>query len=134
MSHGQKEHIASITQEATSGTHVWLVLTKAYPSLLRHAERSFAAEDIGLRDFVVLEVLVNKGPQKVSEIGRKEGLSSGAITTAVDRVEKQGLVVRAFDLNDRRGARSFAYADGGEIDFQSLQEACAGDGKGDRRP
>lgn len=89
-------------QEAPSGTHTWLVLMKAYRSLMGHAERSFEMANIGLSDFVVLEMLLHKGPQKVNDIGRAVGLTSGAITAAVDRVEKQGLVVRTLDPNDRR--------------------------------
>ena len=75
---------------------------KAYRSLMSHAEHSFEMADIGLSDFVVLEMLLHKGPQKVNDIGRAIDLTSGAITAAVDRVEKQGLVVRTLDPNDRR--------------------------------
>jgi MarR family 2-MHQ and catechol resistance regulon transcriptional repressor len=84
------------------GIHAWLVLMKAHRSLAKHAERSFAALDIGLTDFAILELLLHKGPQKVNDIGRRVGLTSGAITAAVDRSEKQGLVVRDFDSEDRR--------------------------------
>ncbi len=92
----------SKTRQSTSGTHAWLVLMKAHRSLMRHAERSFKAADMGLSDFVVLEMLLHRGPQKVNDIGRKIALTSGAITTAVDRVEQRGLVVRTFDPKDRR--------------------------------
>ena len=37
-----------------------------------------------------------------SQFHRKIGLTSGAITPAVDRVEQRGLVVRTFDATDRR--------------------------------
>ncbi len=84
------------------GVHAWLVLMKAYRSLMKHAEGSFDALDIGLTDFVILEMLLHAGPQKVSDIGRRVGLTSGAITSAVDRSEKLGLVVRTFDADDRR--------------------------------
>jgi MarR family transcriptional regulator, 2-MHQ and catechol-resistance regulon repressor len=103
----------SKTQQATSGTHAWLVLMKAHRSLLRHAERSFKADDIGLSDFVVLEMLLHKGPRKVNDIGRKIALTSGAITTAVDRLEQRGLTVRTFDPKDRR-ARVVALTPKGE--------------------
>jgi MarR family transcriptional regulator, 2-MHQ and catechol-resistance regulon repressor len=84
------------------GVHAWLILMKAHRSLTKRAERSFAELDIGLTDFVILEMLLHKGPQKVSDIGRRVGLTSGAITSAVDRSEQQGLVVRGADANDRR--------------------------------
>src|ERR1700724_3453157 len=85
-----------------SGVHLWLVLMKAYRSLVRHAERSIVALDMCISDFGVLEVLLHKGPQSVSEIGRRVDLTSGSITTAIDRLEKRGVVVRAAHASDRR--------------------------------
>ena len=85
-----------------SGVHVWLVLMKAHRSLVRHAERSIVALDMCISDFGVLEVLLHKGPQSVSEIGRRIDLTSGSITTAIDRLEQRGLVARAAHASDRR--------------------------------
>lgn len=84
------------------GTHAWLILMKAHRSLVKRAHSTFEALNIGLTDFVILEMLLHKGPQKVSDIGRRVGLTSGAITSAVDRSEEQGLVARTFDADDRR--------------------------------
>ena len=86
----------------SSGVHVWLVLMKAHRSLLRHAERSIVSLDMCISDFGVLEVLLHKGPQSVSEIGRRVDLTSGSITTAIDRLEQRGLVARAAHASDRR--------------------------------
>jgi MarR family 2-MHQ and catechol resistance regulon transcriptional repressor len=85
-----------------SGTHLWLVLMKAHRTLQRLATRSIEASDIGLSDFAVLEMLLHKGPQPVNEIGRRVELTSGAITTAVDRLESLGLVTREAHETDRR--------------------------------
>jgi MarR family transcriptional regulator, 2-MHQ and catechol-resistance regulon repressor len=86
----------------TSGTHVWLVLMKAWRTLGRHAEKSFAAMELGFSDFTILEALLHKGPQLVNDLGRRINLTSGSITTAVDRLEERGLVERVEDENDRR--------------------------------
>jgi len=86
----------------SSGTHLWLVLMKAHRSMGRHAQRSIAAHDIGLSDFGILEALLHKGPMLVNEIGRRIELTSGSITTAVDRLEARGLVERSADADDRR--------------------------------
>jgi MarR family 2-MHQ and catechol resistance regulon transcriptional repressor len=86
----------------SSGVHVWLVLMKAHRSLVRHAERSIVSLDMCISDFGVLEVLLHKGPQSVSEIGRRVELTSGSITTAIDRLEARGLVARAAHASDRR--------------------------------
>lgn len=86
----------------TSGTHVWLIMMKAHRALERLATRSIESFDVGLSDFGVMEILLHKGPQPVNEIGRRIGLTSGAITTAIDRLESCELVTRHNDPNDRR--------------------------------
>ena len=85
-----------------SGTHLWLVLMKAHRTLDRLATRSIQSSEVGLSDFAVLEMLLHKGPQPVNEIGRRVELTSGAITTAVDRLESRGLVTREAHPTDRR--------------------------------
>src|SRR6266480_2749142 len=85
-----------------SGTHLWLVMMKAFRTLERLATRSIESSEVGLSDFAVLEMLLHKGPQPVNEIGRRIELTSGAITTAVDRLESRGLVTREAHPSDRR--------------------------------
>jgi MarR family transcriptional regulator, 2-MHQ and catechol-resistance regulon repressor len=85
-----------------SGVHVWLVLMKAHRSMARHATQSIVSLDMCLSDFGVLEALLHKGPQSIGEIGRRVELTSGSITTAIDRLEQRGLVARAAHASDRR--------------------------------
>ena len=86
----------------SSGIHVWLVLMKAYRTLERHARSSIEPSGLGTSDFAILELLLHRGRQPVNAIGRRIPLTSGAITSAVDRLEAQGLVVRTADKKDRR--------------------------------
>src|SRR2546425_7693656 len=86
----------------TSGTHLWLVLMKAHRTLQRLATRSIESSEAGLSDFAVMEMLLHKGPQPVNAIGRRVELTSGAITTAVDRLESRGLVTRKAHPSGRR--------------------------------
>ncbi len=86
----------------TSGTHLWLVMMKAHRTLERLATRSIESSDVCLSDFAVMEMLLHKGPQPVNEIGRRIELTSGAITTAVDRLESRALVTREAHESDRR--------------------------------
>ena len=82
--------------------HLWLVLMKAYRTLARHARSSIEPLGLGSSDFAILELLLHRGQQPVNAIGRRVDLTSGAITSAVDRLEAQGLVVRTADKEDRR--------------------------------
>ena len=84
------------------GIHTWLVLMKAHRTLKRHAERSIEAADMCLSDFAILEALLHKGPQSVRDLGRRIELTSGSMTTAIDRLEARGLVTRSDHPTDRR--------------------------------
>ncbi len=85
-----------------SGTHLWLVMMKAHRTLGRLATQSIESFAVGLSDFGVMEMLLHKGPRPVNEIGRRIGLTSGAITAAVDRLESCELVTREAHPSDRR--------------------------------
>ncbi len=88
--------------EDTAATHVWLVLWKASRAMEQNAISSIAGSGLGLSDFAVLEVLLHKGPQPVNAIGRRILLTSGSITSAIDRLESKSLVRRTADRHDSR--------------------------------
>lgn len=92
----------NLTSGADLGLHLWLVLSKAHKVLDVHARRSVERLGLGLSDFGVLEALLHKGPLPVNALGKKVLLTSGSITTAVDRLERKGFVERRGDSQDRR--------------------------------
>ena len=81
---------------------MWLVLWKAARSVEGYAQNSVSQLEICGSDFAVLEALYHKGPLPVNEIGKKVLLTSGSITTAIDRLEIRGLVERRSHGTDRR--------------------------------
>src|SRR4051812_17187031 len=85
-----------------TGIHTWLILWKAARAVERRAFDSIEHTGLGATDFAVLEALLHKGPMPVNTIGRKLLLTSGSITTAVDRLAARGLVSRTDDPADRR--------------------------------
>jgi len=85
-----------------TGVHVWLVLWKAAQAIESYAKGSIVNREICGSDFAVLEALLHKGALPINEIGRKVLLTSGSITTAVDRLENKGLVERRAAKDDRR--------------------------------
>jgi MarR family 2-MHQ and catechol resistance regulon transcriptional repressor len=91
-----------MTHNSQLSTHLWLILMKAHQALREHDLRSIESTGLCLSDFGTLEVLLHKGPQPVNVIGEKVQLTSGSITTAVDRLEKKGLVQRQLSEHDRR--------------------------------
>lgn len=86
----------------SSGIHLWLVLWKAYESLRARAQRHIRSLGLGFSEFAVLEALLHKGPTPVNVIGDAVHLTSGSITTAIDRLEAKGLVARCEHPTDRR--------------------------------
>jgi MarR family transcriptional regulator, 2-MHQ and catechol-resistance regulon repressor len=93
--------IASRSSEPT-GTKAFTAVWKAYRALLTRSEES--KKKIGLcdSDFRVLQALLQSGPQRVNVLGAQIDLTTGSITTAIDRLESKWLVVRRLDPTDRR--------------------------------
>jgi MarR family transcriptional regulator, 2-MHQ and catechol-resistance regulon repressor len=89
-------------KDDTRATHIWLVLWKATRAVEQNALASVSTLGLGLSDFAVLEVLLHKGPQPVNVIGKRVLLTSGSITTAVDRLESRALVHRKPHPEDQR--------------------------------
>src|SRR6478609_5049977 len=83
-------------------THLWLVLFKAHQAIRTLDEQSIATSGLCFSDFAVLEVLLHKGALPVNTIGEKILLTSGSITTAIDRLEKKKLVERQASSSDKR--------------------------------
>src|SRR6266446_4165404 len=105
----------------TSAIHTWLVLMKAHRTLTRHATRSIEALDMCLSDFAILEALLHKGPQSVRELARRIDLTSGSMTTAIDRLETRHLVTREDHATGRREGTARARHAADEIRARSNQ-------------
>jgi DNA-binding MarR family transcriptional regulator len=67
--------------------------------------RNMVGERLGVNvtDMECLGLVFNKGLAAPSELARYTGLSSGATTAMLDRLENSGLIERKPNPNDRRG-------------------------------
>lgn len=108
------------------GVHLWLLLWRTTKALEAHARRSVEATGLCLSDFGVLEALLHKGPSPVSAFGEKILVSSGSVTAAVDRLERNGLVKRVDAATDRRSRIVHLTTKGSEL-IQGLFEEHARD-------
>lgn len=90
------------TSPVPRGVHLWLRLWKAAKSVETLARRSIDSTGLCLSDFGILEALLHQGPLPVNVLGRKVLLTSGSVTTAVQRLERAGLVRRSPSPSDRR--------------------------------
>jgi MarR family 2-MHQ and catechol resistance regulon transcriptional repressor len=91
-----------MTRSNQETDHAWLVMMKAMRALTRYAAAGIEETGLGLSDFGVLEVLLNKGPLPVNTIGLIVDLTPGSISIAVDRLFAKGLVTRVESTEDRR--------------------------------
>ena len=82
--------------------HAWLVMMKAMRALTKYAAAGIEETGLGLSDFGVLEILLNKGSLPVNTIGPIIDLNPGSISVAVDRLFAKGLVTRVESPEDRR--------------------------------
>ena len=70
-------------------------------TLFRNAMNEWAG--LNATDMECLRLLFLKGVATPSELARQTGLTSGAATAMLDRLEKEGLIQRRPNPNDRRG-------------------------------
>jgi MarR family 2-MHQ and catechol resistance regulon transcriptional repressor len=91
-----------MTRSNQGTDHAWLAMMKAMRALTRYAAAGIEETGLGLSDFGVLEVLLNKGPLPVNTIGSIVDLTPGSISIAVDRLFAKGLVTRVESTEDRR--------------------------------
>ncbi|MDB4888057.1 MAG: transcriptional regulator, MarR family [Gemmatimonadetes bacterium] len=109
-----------------TGPETVLVVWKASRALEARALDSIGATGLGASDFKVLEALLHKGALPVNVLGRKLLLTSGSITTAVDRLVERGLVERHEDATDRR-VRQVALTEAGRALIEPLYARHAAD-------
>src|SRR5579862_3079248 len=57
---------------------------------------------MNITDHKCADILARTGPITAGELARRTGLTTGAITGVIDRLEKAGFVRRVRDENDRR--------------------------------
>ncbi len=83
----------------------YYLISRATLAVTSHLKKGFAKEKIGNIKPAYLGVLLalwNENSLKANELGKRAGLEPSTMTGLLDRMEKDGLVVRKPDPNDRR--------------------------------
>jgi DNA-binding MarR family transcriptional regulator len=83
---------------------------------------------LSIADFDVLNTLRRVGDQhgsKPSDMARSSLITTGAMTSRLDRLEQAGLILRAPDPADRRGVLVRLTPQGNKIARRALQELIA---------
>jgi DNA-binding MarR family transcriptional regulator len=81
---------------------------------------------LGITDMKALGALVQEGPMTAGQLARRLSLTTGAITSVIDRLARQDLVTRQPDARDRRKVivvANQARLAAGENVYRSIGEA-----------
>ncbi len=84
------------------GVTIWLALWRVSKDIDRIAQADIASLGLCFTDFGVLEILLHRGPMPVNSIAETVMITSGSMTTAVDRLVDRGLVRRTAHPTDKR--------------------------------
>jgi MarR family transcriptional regulator, 2-MHQ and catechol-resistance regulon repressor len=84
------------------GVTVWLALWRVTRDIDRIAQDNIASLGLCPTDFGALEILLNRGPTPVNAIAESVMITSGSMTTAVDRLVAKGLACRKAHARDAR--------------------------------
>lgn len=89
----ERMKLIEAVNEATRQQSTWTVIFHAT-----------VAEKIGLNitDHKCLDILLHQGPITAGKLAELTGLTTGAVTGVIDRLEKTGFLRRERDPNDRR--------------------------------
>ena len=91
--------------KASSGPGLFLALWRAWRAVeAADREGIRSAGFRSHRDFAILEALLSRGPRSIGELGEVAGLTSGAISLAIDRLSAEGQVERFASPADGRVA------------------------------
>ncbi|WP_047014061.1 MarR family winged helix-turn-helix transcriptional regulator [Paenibacillus sp. IHB B 3415] len=93
---------STIDQEQAASLKLFVVLSKAYKSLMDQAVKDMKSHGLASAEFMVLEVLYHRTRIPLQQIGEKILVTSGSITYNIDKLEKRGLLKRVPCEDDRR--------------------------------
>lgn len=78
------------------------VILRASGTITQMVKKDMNSYGVNPTEFMVLELLYNKGPQAIQVIGNKVLLASSSITYVIDQLEKKKFVTRKKNEKDRR--------------------------------
>lgn len=89
-------------KDQASSLKLFVVLSKAYRSLMDQAVKDMKSYGLSSAEFMVLEVLYHRTRIPLQQIGEKILVTSGSITYNIDKLENKGFMKRVPSSEDRR--------------------------------
>jgi MarR family 2-MHQ and catechol resistance regulon transcriptional repressor len=113
------------TPQETLALNTFIKLTRSVNSLMSRLSQRGAIGDLTVSQFGVLEALHHLGPMCQNELATKILKSSGNMTLVIDNLEKNHLVSRQRNLDDRRMITIHLTEDGEQLIQQVLPAQVA---------
>jgi len=117
-------HYSGTPQEILA-LNTFIKLTRSVNSLMSRLSQRGALGELTVSQFGVLEALHHLGPMCQNELATKILKSSGNMTLVIDNLEKNHLVTRRRNLDDRRMITIHLSEDGEQLIKQVLPEQVA---------
>ena len=87
-----------------------------------------ASYGLGITDMKALQIVLREGPQTAGQLATRLRLTTGAVTSVLDRLERQSLIIRSQHPEDRRkiivSANTKTLTDGDNV-YRSIGDAYA---------
>ena len=99
MDHEKEQYIK---RKQDPSLKLFVVLSKAYRSVVDRVAIDIRSHGLNTTEFAVLELLYHSGDQPMQKIGDKILLASGSITYVVDKLEDKNYIKRTQSPSDRR--------------------------------
>src|SRR5258707_23699 len=96
-----------------SSGKLWIVLRRAYHSVVGFLESGITARGVALSDFVVLEVILHKGDFTAAEIAKKTRLAAASVEITIARLKEQNLIRLRFRSGKRPDNHIFGLTEQG---------------------
>jgi DNA-binding MarR family transcriptional regulator len=81
-----------------------ITLSRSFQSVHKRETRTIREGGLTVAQFGVLEILYHKGDLRICDIIEKTLSTGGNMTVVIDNLEKDGLIGRYSDPNDRRAS------------------------------
>jgi AraC family transcriptional regulator len=105
-----------------SKAKLWIVLRRAYHSLVGFLESGITSRGVALTDFVVLEVLLHKGELTAAEIAKKTHLAPASVEITTANLGEQKLIGLRSHRGKQQSKPSFKLTERGRKLIEWLYE------------
>lgn len=89
-------------QDVDLSLKLFVVLSKAYKTLMEQAAKDMKRHGLSPTEFMILEVIYSKRRVPLQQIGDKILITSGSVTYNIDKLADKGLIKRVPSAEDRR--------------------------------